>query len=364
MDVVFSIFEQFGAQGTDEQGVLSAFTLPSRPSLVYIEATSFPHALTSLFRSSDGVPLYPGVLKNEVPCIVPVNERLHSLISLAPIHSFTVPSYVLVNEPRSLYHGDVCFACRNEDAEWVEVALVPRIALPGPSICPEAMLFDPHDYPGESFHFRGDGTILWESRKFLFYHGFLLTSYRMTSLTALFVRNPLLSLLCPTIDFDDWRLIEYKEAGFECVGTDFLNLLLAVRRFRSQSRISVGSYVQIFAGDYEGCLGTVRGIQEPNAFLTLLHDSSETSASVPLACMALEVKVGDYVEILTGHHKGRTGLVIERIAGSVTDSTEQLVIVEKATYKQVRSDDFSFVISQNHFFEGHDINVRCCSITP
>ena len=63
----------------------------------------------------------------------------------------------------------------------------------------------------------------------------------------------------------------------------------------------------MFAKEYERCLGTVRGIQEPNTFLMLLHNGGETSASVLLVCMALEVKVRDYVEILTSYHKGYTG---------------------------------------------------------
>ena len=151
MDVVYLIFEQYSVKQSNKDGVLSVFALPSCPGLVYIEATSFLYTLTLLFRSSDRVLLYPSVLWNEVPCIVPLNERLDLLISLSPVHSFTIPSYVRVNKLHSLYYGDICFAITNKDTEWVEITLVPHIHLPGTSICPEAMLFNPHDYPGKSF---------------------------------------------------------------------------------------------------------------------------------------------------------------------------------------------------------------------
>lgn len=158
--MVYSIFEQYSIEQSDKDGVLSAFTLPSCPGLVYIEATSFLYMLTLLFCSSDRVPLYPSVLQNEVSCIVPLNERLDLLISLSPVHSFTTPLYVCVNKLCSLYYSDICFAITNKDAEWVEITLVPCICLPRTSIYPEAMLFNPHDYPDESFYFRNDGAII------------------------------------------------------------------------------------------------------------------------------------------------------------------------------------------------------------
>ena len=40
-------------------------------------------------------------------------------------------------------------------------------------------------------------------------------------------------------------------------------------------------------------------------------DSGEIAASVPLLCIALEVNIRDYVEIITSWHKGHTSLVID-----------------------------------------------------
>lgn len=343
LDIVISLFKQLHVEQSDNNGVLSVFALPSRPSLVYIEAPSF-QALTSLFHSYDGNPLYPGVLWYEVPHIIPLNERLNSLISLPPLHSFPVPSFIRVNEPRSLYNGDICFVIHKEEFPWVMVTLVPHIDFLGTGIHPKAKLFNPNNYPGEVFHSEDDGSIHWESCDEDYYHGFLLVSYRMTSLAALFVRDPHSSLLCPTIDFDDRLLAVYNDTGYECTGTDLSDLLLAVCRFRSQSHISVGSLIRVFAGDYEGCIRDVKNIQEPYALVMLSHDGGQISVSVPIARMVLEVKISDYVEVFTGHHKGCTSLVIDRITVSGTPGAEQLVVVVKETLNQVQKHSPSFTL--------------------
>ena len=80
--------------------------------------------------------------------------------TLSSVHSFTIPLYDHINELCSLYHGDIYFTITNEDAEWVEIALVPHIYLPKISICPKAMLFNPHNYPDKSFHFRNNRAII------------------------------------------------------------------------------------------------------------------------------------------------------------------------------------------------------------
>ena len=69
--------------------------------------------------------------------------------------------------------------------------------------------------------------------------------------------------------------------------------------------------------------------------MMLSSDGSEMAASALLSCMALEVNIGDYVEIIAGWHKGHTGLVINRLVGTITDSAEQIMIVEKVMYNQV-----------------------------
>ncbi|ETW75090.1 hypothetical protein HETIRDRAFT_422839 [Heterobasidion irregulare TC 32-1] len=187
-DIVLSIFERSG--GPD---LLSAFALPSRSGLVYIEALSFSQALNSLFRASDLCPLYPGVINNEVPRIVPLDECLASLISLPPSHSISVLSFIRVNDPRSIYNGDIGFAARNNHDGWIQIAIVPRITLHETGMRPNPVLFDVNDYLDESFEFLDDGHIAWDSSGLLFYQGFMITEFRDTSLSNLFIHDPILT---------------------------------------------------------------------------------------------------------------------------------------------------------------------------
>ena len=320
--------------------MFSALALPSRSGLVYIEASSFSEAFSCLFRASDMRPLYSGVIDNEVPHIVPLDERLASLISLPPSHSISALSSICVNEPRSIYNGDIGFARRNGYDGWIQIALVPRITPHETGIRPNPALFDVNDYPGESFEFLDNGFIAWDSRELFFYHGFMVTEYRDTSLSNLFVHDPLSDLMRPTADFDDRLLVGFHDAGFCSVGTDVLDLVLAVRRHRSQSFVHVGSRVHVFAGEYAGHVGTVVDIHKPYAVLTMLRDGLDISGDAFLACIALEFKVGDYVEIIAGLHKGHTGLVVEQIGG-VSLGNIQLVVIEKMTYNQVLSGSLS-----------------------
>ena len=329
-DIVLSIFERRG--GPD---LFSAFALPSRSGLVYIEASSFSEAFSCLFRASDMRPLYSGVIDNEVPHIVPLDERLASLISLPPSHSISALSFICVNEPCSIYNGDIGFARRNDYDGWIQIALVPRITPHETGIRPNPALFDVNDYPGESFEFLDNGFIAWDSRELFFYHGFMVTEYRDTSLSNLFVHDPLSDLMRPTVDFDDRLLVDFHDAGFRCVGTDVLDLVLAVRRHRSRLFVGVGSHVQVFAGEYAGYVGTVVDIQTPYAVLSMSSDGVGISGHVLLACIALEVKAGEYVEIISGIHKGHTGLVLDYIDEGTSPGNRQLVVVEKTTYNQV-----------------------------
>ena len=330
MDIIFSIFEHGGGSH-----FISAFALPSRPGLVYIEASSFSQALNCLFRASDMRPLYTGVIDNEVPHLVPVDERLASLISLPPSHSVSTPSFIRVNEPRSIYHGDIGFARSKDPDGWTQIALIPRITPHETGIRPNPALFDVNDFPDETFEFLDNGFIAWESRGFFFYRGFLVIDYRDTSLSVLFVHDPFSYLLCPTADFDDRLLVDFHDAGFWCVGTDVLDLVLAVRRHRSRLFVGVGSHVQVFAGEYAGYVGTVVDIQTPYAILSMSSDGVDISGHVLLACIVLEVKAGEYVEIISGIHKGHTGLVLDYIDEGTSPGNRQLVVIEKTTYNQV-----------------------------
>ena len=54
----------------------------------------------------------------------------------------------------------------------------------------------------------------------MFQYGFLVCSFHIMSLTALFVHNPILSVLDPTIDFNNQLLFEYNQVSYKCAGTD------------------------------------------------------------------------------------------------------------------------------------------------
>ena len=77
----------------------------------------------------------------------------------------------------------------------------------------------------------------------MFQHRFLVHSFCMTSLAALFVCDPISSVLYLTVDFDDQLLFEYNQVGYKCAGMDIYALLFAVCRFHSRSHIFIGSYV-------------------------------------------------------------------------------------------------------------------------
>ena len=132
--------------------------------------------------------------------------------------------------------------------------------------------------------------------------------------------------------FDHHLLVGFNGACFYRVITDILDLILVNCRYCLQLFVSVDSYVHVYTSGYAGCVGTVIDLQTLYAILDMLCNDVHISGHIFLACIALEVKVGKYMEIITSLHKGHTSLVIDQSIGEFALGSKQLVVIKKNTY--------------------------------
>lgn len=321
---VFRIMEMI-LETPSSTGILSAFTIPSIPSRIYIEANNYSSIQSTCQNLID---IYTWNIT-----VIPVNECTRLLCMEFSDRRLAIGTWIRIR--RGLYKDDIGLVLRStSNCDEYTVVVVPRIPMDldasTPSygkrkrtIRPSPRLFNISQirsvYKDQPIVERDDGSFDFKGNTY--HNGLLLMDLDSANVER---ANPLKEDTLIILNSFDSTLEEFRPfVDFDFTHNDIFKPVSV--------DFHVGDFVKILHGGHNGVCGRVEEVNRDVALIKveLLEPNNDPATNdaiaVPVRNIQRHFRIGDDVQILHGMNSGRSGVVI------VVDDYQVTLIDDKST---------------------------------